>query len=91
MSIMKNEIPILEYDGDPSAVNIRPLKTGVARLTVDRRALTPTNRIDVAVFGRGAGTRWSAPSFVSFAVVDPSAPYSDPVLTPLAEPKADAE
>lgn len=77
--------------GDPSAVNIRLLKAGVARLTVDRRALTPTNRIDVAVFGRGAGTRWSAPSFVSFAVVDPSAPYSDPVLTPLAEPKADAE
>ena len=77
--------------GDPKKVKIAQFRPDVARLTVDRRALTPTSRIDVAVFGRDAGTCWSAPSFMSFAVVDPSAPYSDPVLTPLEAPKAEEE
>ena len=45
--------------------------------------MSVTNRIDIGVFGRNADTGWGAPSYVSFAVVDPSAPYSDPVLTPL--------
>ena len=44
--------------------------------------MSPTNRVDVAVFARRKGTGWGAPAFVSFAVVDPSAEYSDPVLTP---------
>jgi hypothetical protein len=53
-----------------------------AVLTIDKTRLTPTNRVDLAVFGRSSGTGWGAPSYVSFAVVDPDAPYSDPVLTP---------
>ena len=60
-----------------------------ARVTVDRLAMSPTNRVDVAVFARNAGTPWGAPSFLSLAVVDPNAPYSDPALTPLDQPKAE--
>ena len=57
-------------------------KGAVARVTIDRSGMTPTNRIDVAVFARTAESGWGAPAFVSFAVVDASAPYSDPALTP---------
>lgn len=67
------------------------LRPDLARVTVDRRGMTPTNRIDIAVFGRNPGTLWSAPSFVSLAVVDPKAPYSDPALTRLAEPEVEEE
>ena len=56
---------------------------GVADLEIDRSLMSVTNRIDIGVFGRNDGTGWGAPSYVSFAVVDPSAPYSDPVLTPI--------
>lgn len=52
-----------------------------AKVTIDKTLMSPTNRVDVAVFARRQGSGWGAPSFVSFAVVDPSAPYSDPVLT----------
>ena len=53
-----------------------------AIITLDKSKMTPTNRVDLAVFGRSSGTGWGAPSYISFAVVDPEAPYSDPVLTP---------
>lgn len=53
-----------------------------ATITIDKSRMTPTNRVDLAVFGRGGGTGWGAPSYVSFAVVNPLAPYSDPALTP---------
>lgn len=53
-----------------------------AQVTVRKENLSPTNRVDVAVFGRNPGTDWGAPSFISFSAVDPSAPYSDPFLTP---------
>ena len=56
-----------------------------ARVTIDRRRMTTTNRVDVAVFARNPGSFWGAPAFVSFAVVDPDAVYSDPVLTPRTE------
>ena len=56
---------------------------GVADLELDRSLMAVTNRVDVGVFGRNAGTGWGAPSYVCFAVVDPDAPYSDPVLTPV--------
>ena len=58
------------------------METAVARITIRRDALSPTNRVDVAVFARGKDTDWGAPAFVSFAVIDPSAPYSDPFLLP---------
>ena len=53
-----------------------------AVITLDKTKMSPTNRVDLAVFGRAPGTGWGAPSYISFAVVDPEAPYSDPVLTP---------
>ena len=57
-----------------------------ARIELDRGKLSPTSRVDVAVFGRNAGTGWGAPSYVSFSRMDASAPYSDPALTPRDEP-----
>ena len=65
----------------------RRLAPSVAQVTIDRRGLSPTNRVDITVVGRNPGTGWGAPSYVSFARMDPSAPYSDPVLTPLAQPE----
>ena len=50
------------------------------KVTVDRTKLTPTNRLDIAVFAKGKATSWGAPSFVSFAIVDSAADYADPVL-----------
>ena len=67
---------------DAAKLSQAPFK-GVADLEIDRTLMTVTNRVDIGVFGRNAGTGWGAPSYVSFAVVDPSAPYSDPLLTPL--------
>lgn len=64
------------------AAKLERISPDEARLTVDRRRLTPTNRVDVAVFGKSATSGWGAPSYASFAVVDPKAPYSDPALTP---------
>lgn len=72
--------------GDPSAVKIERLGDDAARVTVERAKLDPTHRVDIGVFGRNPGTEWGNPSFVSFAATDPSAPYSDPALTPLPQP-----
>ena len=58
-----------------------------ARVVIDRAGMSPTNRVDIAVFGRNPGTGWGAPSYVSFARMDPDAPYSDPILTPRPKPK----
>ena len=58
-----------------------------ARVVVNRAGMSPTNRVDIAVFGRNPGTGWGAPSYVSFARMDPDAPYSDPILTPRPRPK----
>lgn len=63
---------------------VEQVEPGVAKVVIDRSGMTPTNRIDIGVFAKGPKTGWGAPSFVSFAVVDPEAPYSDPVLTPRA-------
>lgn len=57
-------------------------KNDSAMLEIDSRRMGVNHRVDIAVFGRNEGTDWGAPSYVSFAVVDPDAPYSDPVLTP---------
>ena len=70
-------------------VSVKVEKTGVdsAAVTIDRSGMSPTNRVDIAVFGRNSSTGWGAPSYVSFARMDPAAPYSDPALTVLAPPK----
>ena len=67
---------------DLGAAKLERLGADSAVVTLDKSRMSPTNRVDVAVFGRYPGTGWGAPSYISFAVVDPDAPYSDPVLTP---------
>lgn len=64
------------------AAKVQRLAPNVARITLDKSMMSPTNRVDVGIFAKNRGTGWGAPAYVSFAVVDPSAPYSDPVLTP---------
>ena len=67
---------------DLGAAKLERIGHNSAVLTIDKTKMTPTNRVDLAVFGRSRTSGWGAPSYVSFAVVDPEAPYSDPVLTP---------
>jgi len=71
---------------DRGAAKVERLAPDAVKISLDKSLMTTTNRVDLAVFGRAAGTSWGAPSFVSFAVVDSKAPYSDPALTPLAPP-----
>jgi len=72
---------------DKGAAKVTKLGPDVASVTIDRMRMSTTNRVDLAVFARKPGTAWGAPSYVSFAVVDPDAAYSDPALTPLGAPK----
>lgn len=81
------EFAFVQTHGAGADVKIARLTPSVAQVTIDRRGLSPTNRVDITVVGRNPGTGWGAPSYVSFARMDPSAPYSDPVLTPLAQPE----
>ena len=67
--------------GAEGAATIERIGTDAAKVTLRRDAITPVARVDVAVFGRNPGTGWGAPSYVSFARMDASAPYSDPALT----------
>ena len=67
---------------DLGAANIQRIGYDNAIITLDKTKMSTTNRVDLAVFGRSPGSGWGAPSYVSFAVVDENAPYSDPVLTP---------
>lgn len=69
-------------------VRIDPAGANAVQVTLKIAGLSPTNRVDIAVMGRNAGTGWGAPSYVSFARMDPEAPYSDPALTILSEPKS---
>ncbi len=64
------------------AATVTKIAPDVARVTIDRTKLSFTNRVDVAVFARNPKTDWGAPAFISFAIVDPTAPYADPVLLP---------
>ena len=81
------EYAFVQTHGAGIEVSVQKLGTDSARVVIDRTGMSPTNRVDIAVFGRGEKGGWGAPSYISFAVTDPSAPYSDPVLTPLAEPE----
>ena len=75
------EYAFVQTHGKGVAVKIERTAPNAARIVIDRRGLSPTNRVDVAVFGRNAKTGWGAPSYVSFARMNPFAPYSDPSLT----------
>ena len=74
---------------DLGAARVERLSHETALITLDKRRMSPTNRVDLAVFGKGRATAYGAPSYISFAVVDSSAPYSDPFLTPLDQPPAE--
>lgn len=68
---------------DPArAAKIVERRRASVRISIDRKRLSGTARIDLAAFGRGKGTMWGAPSFVSFSVIDTDAPYYDPALVP---------
>jgi len=82
------EYAFVQTHGRGVKVTIERLAPDVAKVTVDRRGLSPVNRVDIAVFGRNSGTGWGAPSYVCFARMDPKAAYSDPALTLLSEPPA---
>lgn len=75
-------------DEDGQGVRLSEVRPNVFRVTLSREILTPTRRVDIMVAGRNKGTGWGAPSYISFARMDPSAPYSDPALTILPQPKA---
>ena len=74
-----------------SAASLERTGRDTARITLDKSLMTPTNRVDLAVFARSAKSFWGAPAFISFAVMDHSVPYSDPVLTPLEDPEEEEE
>ena len=78
----------MKTHGSDIDVEIEQIQPNEARITIDRTKMSPTRRVDISVFARNPGTGWGAPSYVSFARMDPSAPYSDPVLTILPQPKA---
>lgn len=67
--------------GDPAAAEISRPSPDSAEISVDREKLRGSGRVDVAIFAKTQSSGWGAPAFVSFAVVDPGAAYSDPVLT----------
>lgn len=74
--------------GGNAAKLVRSPQKQIADLEIDRSRMSVSNRVDIGVFGRTLTSGWGAPSYISFAVVDPSAPYSDPVLTPPVGPLA---
>lgn len=76
------EFKFVQTHGMDVDVKIEQVKPNEARVTIDRTKMNPTKRVDIAVFGRNPGTGWGAPSYVSIARMDPTAPYSDPALTP---------
>jgi len=80
------EFAFVQTHGVGIDVRIKRVGPDSAEVAINRKGMSPTNRVDIAVFGRNAGTGWGAPSYVSFARMDPSAPYSDPALTTLPEP-----
>ena len=81
-----DEYAFVQVHGKSEAVTIERLGPNAARVLLKKDRIPVNDRVDVAVFARRTGRGWGAPSFVSFATVDPAAPYSDPVLTPQPQP-----
>lgn len=82
------EYAFVQTHGTGVKAVIERIRPDAAKVTIAKKHLSPTNRIDITVVGRNGATGWGAPSYVSFARMDPSAPYSDPALTVLSEPKS---
>ena len=85
------EFSFTRTHGDDVDVAIHKVSADTAMVTIKKSGMSPTNRVDITVVARNPGTGWGAPSYVSFAVVDPSAPYSDPALTFLGQPRPKAK
>lgn len=77
-----DEFRFVQTHGEGVKVQIESLSACEAKVTIDKKGMSPTNRVDITVVARNKSTSWGAPTYVSFAVVDAKAPYSDPVLTP---------
>ena len=77
----------VQTHGAGVGVRIDRMRPDAAKVTIDRRGMSPTNRVDITVVGRTAKSGWGAPSYISFARMDASAPYSDPALTILPQPQ----
>ena len=80
-----SEIAFAKVHGAMGSAEITNVAPGRAVVTLHTSEMSPVCRVDIAVFAKTPTSLWGAPSFVSFAVVDPGAPYSDPVLTPPQE------
>ena len=81
------EFAFFQSHGDAVNCKIERIQSNAIRLTLGKSSLNPTNRLDITVVGRNPGTGWGAPSYVSFARMDYSAPYSDSALTILPPPE----
>jgi hypothetical protein len=53
---------------DLCAARVIQLGKDMASVFIDKTLLTPSNRVDVAVFGKTKTSGWGAPSFISFAL-----------------------
>ena len=82
------EFAFVQTHGQGVDVKIEKVRSDLARVTINRSGMSPTNRVDISVFGRNPHTGWGAPSYVCFARMDAKAPYSDPALTMLDQPAA---
>ena len=81
-----DEFAFVQTHGAGVDVKIEKLRPNTAKIVMNRAGLSPTNRVDITVVARNKATGWGAPSYVSISRMDPSAPYSDPALTPLPPP-----
>ena len=76
------EYKFVRTHGTEREATLTPIGRDQAVVEIRASRLNPTNRVDIALFARNPGTGWGAPSYASFARMDPKAPYSDPALTP---------
>ena len=76
------EFKFVRTHGTEREATLTPIGRDQAVVEIRASRLNPTNRVDIALFARNPGTGWGAPSYASFARMDPKAPYSDPALTP---------
>ena len=65
-----DEFAFVQTHGKDVAVHINRVTANAAEVTLSRAGFSPTNRVDIAVFGRSRGTDWGAPSYISFARTD---------------------
>ena len=62
-----DELAFVQTHGKGVDVRIDRVAADTAEVSIACAGLSPSNRVDIAVFGRNKGTDWGAPSYVSFA------------------------